>query len=196
MSAHAPSGNSAPYKLLGVYGQPVETTIDFVLPNRRTETIRCGDKWFSQPHHGNAGHWLNLPHRRGGSVECFLSCALCTADCKIFRRKIRPSGSGHDDRAGRGIETQPQSDAHRRCRQACQVVLRAETGAPRKECEAPARRAGGAALAELVPIQSPTVSSEGSPAATESASILKHSASSRKLFSQRSRSSGCSAAKV
>ncbi len=37
MSAHAPSGNSAPYKLLGVYGQPVETTIDFMLPNRRTE---------------------------------------------------------------------------------------------------------------------------------------------------------------
>ena len=47
MSAHAPSGNSAPYKLLGVYGQPVTTTIDFVLPNRRTEIIRCGDKWFS-----------------------------------------------------------------------------------------------------------------------------------------------------
>ena len=47
MSAHAPSGNSAPYKLLGVYGQPVETTIDFMLPNRRTETIRCGEKWFS-----------------------------------------------------------------------------------------------------------------------------------------------------
>ncbi len=47
MSAHAPSGNSAPYKLLGVYGQPVETTIDFVLPNRRTEIIRCGEKWFS-----------------------------------------------------------------------------------------------------------------------------------------------------
>ncbi len=47
MSAHAPSGNSAPYKLLGVYGEPVTTTIDFVLPNRRFETIRCGDKWFS-----------------------------------------------------------------------------------------------------------------------------------------------------
>lgn len=47
MTAHAPSANSAPYKLLGVYGQPVETTIDFVLPNRRYETIRCGDKWFS-----------------------------------------------------------------------------------------------------------------------------------------------------
>lgn len=47
MTAHAPSANSAPYKLLGVYGQPVETTIDFVLPNRRYETIRCGDKWFA-----------------------------------------------------------------------------------------------------------------------------------------------------
>ena len=47
MSAHAPSGNSAPYKLLGVYGEPITTTIDFVLPNRRWETIRCGKKWFS-----------------------------------------------------------------------------------------------------------------------------------------------------
>jgi len=47
MSAHAPSGNSAPYKLLGVYGEPITTTIDFVLPNRRYEAIRCGSKWFS-----------------------------------------------------------------------------------------------------------------------------------------------------
>ena len=47
MAAHAPSGNSAPYKLLGVYGEPIETTIDFVLPNRRWETIRCGSKWFT-----------------------------------------------------------------------------------------------------------------------------------------------------
>ncbi len=47
MAAHAPSGNSAPYKLLGVYGEPITTTIDFVLPNRRYETIRCGAKWFS-----------------------------------------------------------------------------------------------------------------------------------------------------
>src|SRR4029079_2853133 len=46
MGAHTPSANSAPYKLLGVYGQKVETTIDFVLPNRRTEIIRAGDKWF------------------------------------------------------------------------------------------------------------------------------------------------------
>ena len=47
MVAHAPSGNSAPYKLLGVYGEPILTTIDFVLPNRRYETIRCGEKWFA-----------------------------------------------------------------------------------------------------------------------------------------------------
>ncbi len=47
MSAHTPSGNSAPYKLLGVYGEPITTTIDFILPNRRYETIRCGPKWFS-----------------------------------------------------------------------------------------------------------------------------------------------------
>jgi phenylpropionate dioxygenase-like ring-hydroxylating dioxygenase large terminal subunit len=47
MSAHSPSKNSAPYKLLGVYGEPVTTTIDFVLPNRRYEQIRCGPHWFS-----------------------------------------------------------------------------------------------------------------------------------------------------
>jgi phenylpropionate dioxygenase-like ring-hydroxylating dioxygenase large terminal subunit len=47
MSAHAPSSNSAPYKLLGMSGEPITTTIDFVLPNRRYETIRAGKKWFS-----------------------------------------------------------------------------------------------------------------------------------------------------
>ena len=46
MAAHTPSSNSLPYKLLGAHG-PVTTTIDFVLPNRRYETIRCGDKWFA-----------------------------------------------------------------------------------------------------------------------------------------------------
>lgn len=46
MAAHAPSSNSLPYKLLGAHG-PVTTTIDFVMPNRRYETIRSGDKWFA-----------------------------------------------------------------------------------------------------------------------------------------------------
>jgi phenylpropionate dioxygenase-like ring-hydroxylating dioxygenase large terminal subunit len=48
MSAHAPSSNSAPYRLLG---KPV-TTIDFTLPNRRYETITAENssgrkRWFS-----------------------------------------------------------------------------------------------------------------------------------------------------
>ncbi len=48
MSPHAPSSNSAPYKLLG---QPV-TTIDFMLPNRRLETIvaenaKGKQRWFA-----------------------------------------------------------------------------------------------------------------------------------------------------
>ncbi|MGB9402699.1 MAG: Rieske 2Fe-2S domain-containing protein [Candidatus Acidiferrales bacterium] len=48
MSAHTPSSNSAPYKLLrALYGAPVTTTIDFVLPNMRFEQIRCGKAWFS-----------------------------------------------------------------------------------------------------------------------------------------------------
>lgn len=45
--AHKPSANSAAYKLLGVYGQPVTTSIEFVLPNMRFEQIHCGGKWFS-----------------------------------------------------------------------------------------------------------------------------------------------------
>jgi phenylpropionate dioxygenase-like ring-hydroxylating dioxygenase large terminal subunit len=49
MSAHTPSSNSAPYKLLRLYADAtsITTTIDFVLPNRRLETIRAGKYWFS-----------------------------------------------------------------------------------------------------------------------------------------------------
>jgi phenylpropionate dioxygenase-like ring-hydroxylating dioxygenase large terminal subunit len=49
MSAHTPSSNSAPYKLLRLYANAdaITTTIDFVLPNRRAETIRAGKYWFS-----------------------------------------------------------------------------------------------------------------------------------------------------
>jgi nitrite reductase/ring-hydroxylating ferredoxin subunit len=48
MSAHVPSSNSLPYKILG---KPV-TTIDFVLPGRRYETIRAvnakgRERWFA-----------------------------------------------------------------------------------------------------------------------------------------------------
>jgi phenylpropionate dioxygenase-like ring-hydroxylating dioxygenase large terminal subunit len=49
MSAHTPSSNSAPYKLLRLYADAdsITTTIDFTLPNLRRETIRAGKYWFS-----------------------------------------------------------------------------------------------------------------------------------------------------
>jgi phenylpropionate dioxygenase-like ring-hydroxylating dioxygenase large terminal subunit len=49
MSAHTPSSNSAPYKLLRLYAEAdsITTTIDFVLPNLRLETIRAGKYWLS-----------------------------------------------------------------------------------------------------------------------------------------------------
>jgi phenylpropionate dioxygenase-like ring-hydroxylating dioxygenase large terminal subunit len=49
MSAHTPSSNSAPYKLLRLYADAdsITTTIDFTLPNMRWETIRAGKYWFS-----------------------------------------------------------------------------------------------------------------------------------------------------
>jgi phenylpropionate dioxygenase-like ring-hydroxylating dioxygenase large terminal subunit len=48
MSPHTPSSNSAPYRMLQKYtGELVTTTIDFVLPNIRTEEIRSGKLWFS-----------------------------------------------------------------------------------------------------------------------------------------------------
>lgn len=49
MSAHTPSSNSAPYKLLRAYAKAegITTTIDFVLPNRRYEQIHAGKYWFS-----------------------------------------------------------------------------------------------------------------------------------------------------
>ena len=48
MSPHSPSSNSLPYQLLKkMTGEPVTTTIDFILPNRRLEEIHSGKLWFS-----------------------------------------------------------------------------------------------------------------------------------------------------
>ena len=48
MSPHSPSSNSLPYQLLKkMTGEPVTTTIDFILPNRRLEEIRSGKLWFT-----------------------------------------------------------------------------------------------------------------------------------------------------
>jgi phenylpropionate dioxygenase-like ring-hydroxylating dioxygenase large terminal subunit len=48
MSPHSPSSNSLPYQLLKkMTGEPVTTTIDFILPNVRLEEIHSGKLWFS-----------------------------------------------------------------------------------------------------------------------------------------------------
>jgi phenylpropionate dioxygenase-like ring-hydroxylating dioxygenase large terminal subunit len=48
MVAHAPSKNSGPYKVLNwIYGGPLTTTIDFVLPNQRFEFVQCGTLFVS-----------------------------------------------------------------------------------------------------------------------------------------------------
>jgi phenylpropionate dioxygenase-like ring-hydroxylating dioxygenase large terminal subunit len=48
MSPHSPSSNSLPYQLLEKRtGEPVTTTIDFILPNMRLEEIHSGKLWFS-----------------------------------------------------------------------------------------------------------------------------------------------------
>jgi len=47
MKAHAPSRNSGLYKILGLSGAPITTTIDFVLPNLRHELVQAGRYWFS-----------------------------------------------------------------------------------------------------------------------------------------------------
>jgi phenylpropionate dioxygenase-like ring-hydroxylating dioxygenase large terminal subunit len=48
MSKHSPSANSLPYQVLKrMTGEPVTTTIDFVLPNQRLEEIHSGKLWFS-----------------------------------------------------------------------------------------------------------------------------------------------------
>ena len=48
MVPHAPSKNSAPYKILNFfYGGPLTTTIDFVLPNQRFEFVQCGNMFVS-----------------------------------------------------------------------------------------------------------------------------------------------------
>ncbi len=48
MSPHEPSKNSGPYKLFNLlYGAPLTTTIDFVLPNQRFEFVQCGSLFVS-----------------------------------------------------------------------------------------------------------------------------------------------------
>lgn len=48
MTAHRPAKNSGPFHWLErVYGGPLTTTIDFVLPNQRIELMQCGNAWLA-----------------------------------------------------------------------------------------------------------------------------------------------------
>ena len=146
MSAHAPSGNSAPYKLLGVYGEPdhdddrlraAESPLRDD-PLRRQVVFQLDD--------GDAGDAFDVPNRRGRGVECVLSSAVCDVDRDVFWSEIRASGSGDNGRAGARAAISSGADADRRCGQTGEVVLRAEAGAAGKERSASAERAGRVAL--------------------------------------------------
>ena len=125
MSAHAPSGNSAPYKLLGVYGQPVETTIDFVLPNRRTEIIRCGDKWFSSLTTVTPVTASTCRIDVIAAWNVFYHVPFLTPIAKFFGAKFVRQDQVTMIQQAEGLQAQSQPDADRRRRQARQVVLRA-----------------------------------------------------------------------
>jgi phenylpropionate dioxygenase-like ring-hydroxylating dioxygenase large terminal subunit len=88
MTAHQPSTNSAPYKLLGVYGRPITTTIDFVLPNRRYETIRCGDKWFATLTTVTPTAENRCRIDVCGAWNLFLHVPFATAIAKFFARRF------------------------------------------------------------------------------------------------------------
>ena len=149
MSAHAPRATRAPYKLLGVYGQPMTTTIDFVLPNRRYEMIRCGDKWFSQLTTVTPVTASTCRIDVIAAWNVFYWVPFLTPIAKFFGAKFVRQDQETMIQQARGAEAQSQPDADRRRGQAGEVVLRAEAGAAGGDGRASAGWAGEAALAEL-----------------------------------------------
>jgi phenylpropionate dioxygenase-like ring-hydroxylating dioxygenase large terminal subunit len=107
MVPHAPSANSAAYKLLGVYGQPVTTTIDFVLPNQRTETVRCGKLWFTN-------RTVVTPIRRDlcrldfcAAWNLFRGVPLVTSIFNLFARRFIAQDQRNMDRQTVGLRQNP-----------------------------------------------------------------------------------------
>ena len=125
MSPHSPSSNSLPYQLLKKRtGEPVTTTIDFILPNRRLEEIRSGKLWF-------CSQTTVTPVRRDlcridfvGRMESFFSAVSIF---RIVRKNLPPPGSGNHDPASRRAEAQSALDAHRRRRPPREMVFRAQS---------------------------------------------------------------------
>src|SRR5271166_1947426 len=88
MTAHQPSANSVPYKLLGVYGDPITTTIDFVLPNRRYEVIRAGEKWFASLTTVTPTTESHCRSDVCAAWNVFLNVPFVTAIAKLFARRF------------------------------------------------------------------------------------------------------------
>ncbi len=111
MSAHAPSGNSAPYTFAGRVRAAGGDDDRFCAAQPADGDHPLRGQVVFEPDHGDAGDRDDVPDRRGGGVECFLLGSPGDADGEILRREVRAPGSDHDDPAGRGAETQSQPDA-------------------------------------------------------------------------------------
>jgi phenylpropionate dioxygenase-like ring-hydroxylating dioxygenase large terminal subunit len=140
MSAHTPSANSGPYKLLRFYGGEITTQIDFILPNIRVEQVRCGGYWFSN-------RTTVTPIRRDlcrldfvAAWNLFRGMPFVTSVLKFFGRRFIAQDQGVIDRQQPGLKVQPRmmliDDADRQARwyfelkAACLESQR--TGAPLK----------------------------------------------------------------
>ena len=153
MSPHSPSSNSLPYQILKKRtGQPVTTTIDFILPNRRLEEIHSGKLWFSS-------QTTVTPVRRDlCRIDFVAAWNLFFLPVSIFRdlrQDLFASGSGNDDPASRRPQTQSPFDVDRRRRSPRKMVFRVEAKpdrvAPhRRNAPAPDERPGHPSLALVV----------------------------------------------
>ena len=157
MSAHTPSSNSAPYKLLRMYADAssITTTIDFVLPNLRSEIIQAGKYWF-------ASLTTVTPITRNrcridvvAAWNLFRWLPVRAQPLEVCLRKICRAGPPHHGTAIRRTQTQSAPDAHRRRRPSRKMVFRAEashTRLPphRRRDEESAHRPSRTEMAKLV----------------------------------------------
>ena len=83
MSAHTPSSNSAPYKLLKLYADAdsITTTIDFTLAQHALGNDPGREVLVLQPDHRHPDHAQPVPHRRGGRLEPFPLAPLRRRAC-------------------------------------------------------------------------------------------------------------------
>jgi len=138
MSAHTPSANSGPYKLLRFYGDEISTQIDFVLPNMRTEQVRCGRYWFCD-------RTTVTPVRAGlcrldfcAAWNVFPWMPLVTPLLHFFGRRFIAQDQQVIDRQQEGLKVQPRmmliDDADRQARwyfELKEALLRSrQTGEP------------------------------------------------------------------